>query len=147
MISRVFQPHCGRKAGERMPEIYVERRARAICPPRAQETRPGPEMKDVTGAARRGEATVRTHVPNEILTTRAVQIYIYAGARNRSTALSDSKRDSRLLIKQGQIFDATEKVMGGKKKENPTSIAIKSRTVLVAISYGDENVSLRPSIT
>lgn len=46
--------------------------------------------------------------------------YIYAGARNRSTALSDSKRDSRLLIKQGQIFDAAERVMGGgKKKRKP----------------------------
>lgn len=55
MISRVFQSRFERKAGERMPEIYVEQRARAIYPPRAQETRPGPEMKDVTGTARRGD--------------------------------------------------------------------------------------------
>ena len=46
MISRVFQSRFERKAGERMPEIYVEQGARAICPPRAQETRPGPEMKE-----------------------------------------------------------------------------------------------------
>lgn len=78
----------------------MERRARAICSPRAQETRPGPEMKDVTGVARRGEATVRTHVPNEILTTRAVQIYLCRGAKPEHSVVG---------LKEGfEIIDQTK---------------------------------------